>query len=395
MKIILVGSCVKKDEMINYPALSVAGNKMLLGFAEGFAQNNCSVDVVSVTPRAMIRFKKNGEPFFQKRITYKEKGVNYTLIDYCNFFGLKQITVYKSILKELKRIIREHKENTKEKIVVFVYNTISYFAKPVVKFCNKKEIMKCGIIADLPILKKKSLLHRIEDKEQIKLVSKFDALVSLTEYIGKDFAPNIPQCVVEAGVSNESYDHCNSSEKNDKKTIVYSGSLNELSGIDVALKAMNFIDDKNIVLNIYGDGSFRKDVEQASAVDKRIQYCGHIDNKTMLKIQQSADLLICPRKKDNFTTKYTFPSKILEYCCSGTPVLCNKLLGVPTEYDNYVNFAIDENPAIWAEKIEEILCDSEGLYKQKALNAKNILLNKKSWKKQTKKIIEFLKDLNK
>ena len=33
MVFIIVGSCVKKEDMVKYPNISVAGNKMLLGFA--------------------------------------------------------------------------------------------------------------------------------------------------------------------------------------------------------------------------------------------------------------------------------------------------------------------------------------------------------------------------
>ena len=104
MKIVLVGSCVKKEDMNKYPALSVAGNKMLLGFAEGLAVNDCEVELVSVVPRTMHRFRRNGEPLFQREAEYLSNSVRFHIIGYINFLLLKQITIYCHIRKALKKL---------------------------------------------------------------------------------------------------------------------------------------------------------------------------------------------------------------------------------------------------------------------------------------------------
>ena len=90
-------------------------------------------------------------------------------------------------------------------------------------------------------------------------------------------------------------------------------------------------------------------------------------------------------------TKYSFPSKVLEYICSGTPVLANRLVGIPSEYDELINYPEDESALAWSKAIIEILCDSKyNQYQKKALNAKKIVFAEKTWKKQVEKVVNFL-----
>lgn len=392
MKIVIVGACVRRQDYKLYKSLSVAGNKMLLGFAEGFVENGCSVEVVSVTPRAMRRFKKNGEPLFQKEDFYTDNLVDFNIIKYCNFIPLKQRSIRINIGKKLKKIIKNHKKTSEEEIVVCVYNTFSYFVRSVIKYTKKFNVLSCGIIADMPTKNiKKGPLRKIEDRLQEKYVSKLDVLVPLTKQIAEDFAPNSPYLVVEAGLDVKNYANLENKKKNNSvKKVVFSGSLDSLSGIQLALDAFKFIDSDEVVFNVYGRGKYSVNVEEASKADKRIKYCGVVDNQSMLKLQREADLLICPRLSDDYTTKYTFPSKVLEYICAGVPVLCNKLEGIPDEYTNYIEFAANEKPETWAQKMLEILSDKEGYYYKKAQLAKQTVFEIKTWKTQTAKVKKFL-----
>ena len=389
MNVIIVGSCVKKEEMIKYPALSVAGNKMLLGFSEGFVSNDCNVDVISVTPRAMRFLKKNGEPLFQKKDSYSSNGVCFNIVSYVNIPFFKQFTIYLSIKKALKKLLKEQKRVACQ-TVVCVYNTISYFAKPVFKMAKKYNVKTCGIIADLPLKSlKKNLINRKEDERQEKLIKNFDMLIPLTDHIAKDFAPSLPFCRIEAGINPTDFKSSNRSEQEQLiKKVVFSGTLNELSGIELAISSMEYLREKNILLEIYGDGPLREYVQEKSRNNLNIRYCGRVDNATMLAIQKNADLLICPRKSDGYTTKYTFPSKVLEYICSGTPVLTNKLLGIPNEYKDYVYFAEDESPHTWANKMQLLLNDPDS--KIYANVSRKAVLKEKNWKEQTRKAKKFI-----
>ena len=388
MSIIYIGSAVDRELLKTLPDASVAGNKMQLGFIKGLKEKGIDTTVLSVEPHGM--WKMNKKPIFIKNRTLHDENLTIHTLGYINIPGFKQLMIEKKYEYCLERMLRSNKY--KDSVMV-VYNTMSIFAKPVLKMANKYNLKAVAIIADLPIQEKKNWFRRYEDKMQIKAIGKFSALIPLTELIAADFAPGIPYCVIEAGCNV--VDYPSEQEKlylsKEKKTIVFSGTLNSLSGIELLLNAMEYINDECINLEIYGDGPLRNYVVSKTKVQRNTHYKGCVSNDKMIQIQMAADLLVCPRKKDSFMTKYSFPSKVLEYICSGTPVLANRLVGIPSEYDELINYPEDESALAWSKAIIEILCDSKyNQYQKKALNAKKIVFAEKTWKKQVEKVVNFL-----
>ena len=76
-------------------------------------------------------------------------------------------------------------------------------------------------------------------------------------------------------------------------------------------------------------------------MDYRIKYFGNRPNEEVIEYQKKAKILINPRFSSNEFTKYSFPSKLIEYMSSGTPVLTTRLLGIPDDYEDKM-FYIDE-----------------------------------------------------
>ncbi len=383
MRIIFVGSVVPNNEMFLFRDLSVAGNKMQLGFINGFSENNIDTTCISVEPHKMWMF--NHRPLFVKKSIFQINNRCRTIgIRFCNFFAIKQFSIIKNIYKEIKH------QKPDEDTILIVYNTMTIFAEPVLKIAKRFKC-KCGVVvADLPIQYKKSLLRRIEERRQINYISKFDFLIPLTEKIAFDFAPNTPFCVIEAGLD------CNSDIESDyqfsdgKKHIVYSGALNQLSGIDIVLE-LSKQGKNDFILDIFGSGIYEKEVQKYANTNSNIVYHGVVPNSKMISIQKSADLLICPRHPDNFTTKYTFPSKLLEYIFAGVPVLANRLPGVPLEYDNLINIVEKDDVTSWRKAIDDIL-SNYAYYKRRAVRAKKICSLTKNWDSQCKKVIAFLEE---
>lgn len=389
MSVIFIGSTVDKESLKKLKAASIAGNKMQLGFIKGFLNNNIKTIAISVEPQEM--WKMNNNPIFIRSKYLKDGNVEIFTISYINIPIIKQISIIINLKRKIKKIISkdEFKKST-----LIVYNTMSIFANPTLKIAKQKKLLKIAIIADLPIKKKKNFVRKLEDKKQINYIKKFDALIPLTQYIAEDFAPNVPFYVIEAGCNpddyNEKQEIFDFNKKN--KVIIFSGTLNELSGIELLLETMELIEDKTIYLNIFGDGPLKKYVIEKTKNLSNVNYLGKVSNDQMLKNQKEACLLVCPRKKDDFTTKYTFPSKILEYICSGVPVLSNKLYGIPKEYEKYINFTKNETPQEWKNNIKNILDSKKyNFFLNKALEAKRICLKNKSWDNQVKNLVEYLK----
>ena len=77
---------------------------------------------------------------------------------------------------------------------------------------------------------------------------------------------------------------------------------------------------------------FKKLAQQYPAV----KYKGVAPNAVIVEEELKATLLVNPRPTGEEYTKYSFPSKNMEYMASGTPVLTTCLPGMPAEYNEYV-----------------------------------------------------------
>ena len=100
-------------------------------------------------------------------------------------------------------------------------------------------------------------------------------------------------------------------------------------------------------------------------------------------------LLVNPRPTDGSFTRYSFPSKNLEYMASGTPLLTTKLPGMPAEYAAYVYFFKDESVEGMSATLKELLSKPAEELHQKGMTAKKYILDNKTEIEQARKILGF------
>ena len=387
MKITFIGTAVDNELLKRLPDASIAGNKMQLGFIYGFKKNNIEMDVVSIEPQKMWSF--NFKPIFVKEKKLAEGDILISTLSYCNVPILKQISIKHAIKQALKKTVNDDS-------ILIVYNTMSIFAKPVLQVA-KKYSCKCGaVIADLPIKRKKGLFRLIEDKRQISYIDRFDFILPITKLIHTDYAPNTPSQVIEGGCFKDNPIFNNSENENHtgQKRIIFSGTINALSGLELLIKAMDYVEE-NIILDIYGKGPDEQKIRHLIENKKNIIYHGFVSNSEMTILQKNADLLACPRKADNYITKYTFPSKILEYLTIGVPIISNWLPGFPIDYKDLLNIPNSESPQDWGKMINSVLNKNSSYYQQKAIFAKTYCQENKNWETQTKKVLSLISTIKK
>jgi glycosyltransferase involved in cell wall biosynthesis len=109
------------------------------------------------------------------------------------------------------------------------------------------------------------------------------------------------------------------------------------------LDAFEKITDLEYRLWICGEGELRKEIIKRSRRDPRIIYYGQIPRERVLQLQREATVLVNPRTSEGEFTKYSFPSKTMEYLASGTPSIIHKLPGIPDEYFKFCFVPEEEN----------------------------------------------------
>ena len=175
---------------------------------------------------------------------------------------------------------------------------------------------------------------------------------------------------------------------------MYSGAVDRRNGILILLEAFSLIKQSNYKLIICGDGSDKDAVIAAQHKDNRIEYKGQIPRETILELQREATLLINPRQPLEDFTKYSFPSKIMEYLASATPVLTYKLAGIPEEYFQYCYVIEDMSTIVLAGKIMEICSMDNEILLEKGRRAQNFILEKKNPQAQVSRILDMLSNNN-
>ena len=103
-----------------------------------------------------------------------------------------------------------------------------------------------------------------------------------------------------------------------------------------------------------------------------------------------AALLVNPRPTNEEYTKYSFPSKNMEYMVSGTPVLTTDLPGMPRDYLPYVYLIEKEDVEGVAESFKYVLNISQCDRDSKGFEAKRYVIENKSNVKQAAKVINLI-----
>ena len=175
-----------------------------------------------------------------------------------------------------------------------------------------------------------------------------------------------------------------------KKVIIYAGSIQRLYGIQNLVEGFVKANIPNAELRIFGSGDYRDELVGVAMEHENINYMGICSNEEVVRQEQRAMLLVNPRPIAPEYTKYSFPSKNMEYMISGTPVLTTKLPGMPKEYYPHVYFIEDETPEGISKVLQEICAKSLEERTQKGIQARQFVLDKKTNVAQAKKIIDFI-----
>jgi len=323
------------------------------------------------------------------------------------FINVKGLEIYHKLTKLYRPVMKwiKSNENSKEKLVIFVYSAQPQFLYTVKRIKTEyKDVRICLIVPDLPeymtVNDKKTLLRYIYNRfmkdglrrivyDNIKYV---DSFVILTEHMKEPLMINDRPYVVVEGVAGVYADDENPERISTGSfiDIVYTGTLARKYGIvDLVLEFMK-IKDNRYRLVICGEGDSRREIESLAIKDPRVIFKGPREHKEVLKIQRQAALLVNPRKNDEEYTRYSFPSKTMEYMLSGRPVLMFRLDGIPREYDEYLYYFDDWPKSSMAEVITEICEAMPGKPDELGEKAKRYVLENKSPEKQSKKILDMV-----
>lgn len=176
---------------------------------------------------------------------------------------------------------------------------------------------------------------RIETAIFSALARRVDYFVVLTPFMAERIGIEPSRFVVVEGIFDEvdyAPEEVAPPDDPGRRSFLYSGSLAARYGILDLLEAFERIEAPDARLWICGSGDAGAAVADLARRDRRVRYLGQLPRDQVLGLQGHASVLVNPRPPTHEFTRYSFPSKTMEYMGAGKPVIMHRLPGVPDDY---------------------------------------------------------------
>ena len=306
-------------------------------YLEGFKANNVDVEVLSLIPVAARKM-----PYRIKRFPMEtEEGVTYRYVPFIRSAAVYHIFVFFYILF---RVWGWCLRNRKDGFVFYdVLIPSRCLGTSLGALLGRGKTV--ALVTDMPGL---------SGGKRVKSIYRSDFFVFLTRQMDPVLNPyHHPSIVVEALVSAGA--GAAHPVKNITRDILDAGGIVESYGLGVLCDAFMTLEDPDLRLVFYGDGPYVPAIKDYSQKDDRIVYMGTAKNDVVFEAEKRATLLVNPRFTGADYTRYSFPSKNIEYMVTGTPIVTTRLVGIPEDHMPYIYTFDEETKVGFAATIRRLL----------------------------------------
>jgi glycosyltransferase involved in cell wall biosynthesis len=322
---------------------------------EGFRRLSCNFDVISAPfvgswPNASDIFHFHDFSDGQNLCRY---------VPFNNVWGIRNFSRAAALKQALEDFIMD--EDPRKLILCYCAHTP--FLEAAVYAKNRDSRIKiCLYVPDLPdymnLSANRSFLYDVAKKYDIavmtRLMKQVDSFVLLTEHMKNRLPVGDKPCAVIEGIvtAAELADRPKPKTDDGLIRVVYTGKLNEKFGVKHLADAFCMLPGPNWRLVLCGRGDCEAYIAEKSAADSRILYLGQVTAEAAKEQIRNADVLVNPRRNDAEYTKYSFPSKNVEYLLSGNPVVGYMLDGMGQAYRDFMYIVADDRPESLRDAIE-------------------------------------------
>lgn len=375
-------------------ALSWANNTLQWSYIDGFSE--CYGTLYSLSAPQLGSYPKRYKKlFFKSHIT----NGNVQCCSFCNISLLKKYSRKISVLARLNDIVKKMQRNSN--IHLYIYDVDIPLIKAALTVRKKYPNIKiCLIVPDLPDLTghENKILWRIygkiREEKMHRLYKQIDNWILLSKYM----VERIPEAegksiVIEGMINTCTVDNTSVAINPKEKIILYTGAVSVRNNCINLAKAFFSVKDSSARLVFCGLGDAIIHIQRMAQLDPRIECRGQVNRKEVLQLQKQAYLLVNPRQGILDFSRYSFPSKLMEYYASGTPVLMYHIDGIPDEYYQFCLVPADLSITELTNSINKALGFSHEELRIIGNRARSFILTSKSHTKQCEKVMNFMKTI--
>lgn len=377
--------------------LQAADNIYQWNIIDGLLENLASQTLYIINSAPVGCYPQSNKRLMFRSRKGKYKNAVLHEIGFLNIPGIKEVIRFFSYIRLIQKYAKKDR-----RLVIYGLYLPQLLALKFVKLFRPNYVDAAIFIDDLPgqygILPSSFVRRTIKmffDNQIISILNDGKTIshfALLTEQMSNVLQMHERNFTIIEGIARENKELNSNYLKDAKKRIIYyAGTLNSEYGIETLTDAFMQIQGDEYELWICGDGNARENVEKAVLADKRIRYYGFVDKEKADDLRDHADVLVNPRKNEGAYTKYSFPSKTIEYMLAAKPIIMYKLDGIPTEYDYFLNYVSGEQLIDLTKKIVDVcVADSKDAEERARKGREWILLNKNP-KAQMAKLLSLFK----
>ena len=404
MEILYCGIITEKERfkalLEEIGSMPFAQSKLEHMILEGFEKNEFHDTITILSTLPVPRY-----PRYKKLWVNLKPGTLYGHdLRYNSFVNLpviKQLSTFFSNVWSMNRWARGRRKGEGGVILIYGTNPLNSIPAFLTRWIHGTPVVTYVTEIDsLRLFDAESLASRIKNRTYISLSKfverSFDGYLLLSDHMREkietgDRPVEILEGMVRENIATEEADGQEAAEmKRSSEEIIYAGTLNRRYGIENLVRAFLSLEDEKHKLIIYGRGDYEKELESICKAHDNVVYLGAKPNEEVVRAEKKAKLLVNPRPSDETFTRFSFPSKILEYMTTGTPCLITRLEGIPDEYYNYCYAFQEESVEGMAQMLKKVLEVDNDKLKKKGLEAKKFVIQEKNNIRQTQKISLFL-----
>ena len=293
-------------------------------------------------------------------------------VPFHNLWGVRNL----SRAAALKKAVRAFAEDPAKEKLILVYCAHTPFleAAEYAKGLDPR-IRVCFYVPDLPdymnLNADRSRLYdmakAVDNRKMRRHMACVDSFVLLTEPMAECLpVGDRPRAVIEGILDRERLEEPPApAGGSDLKYIVYTGKMNEKFGLLRLAEGFSLLPDEHLRLVLCGSGECLEALRVAAGKDPRIRVLGQVPPSEAAAWQRRAAVLVNPRPDNEAYTKYSFPSKNVEYLLTGKPVAAFQLAGMPPRYREFLYEIGADTPEEMAKALSAALKASPGQTQRK------------------------------
>jgi len=252
---------------------------------------------------------------------------NVYMPPFINIVGLKRLIFSIFILIALIR--------TRPSIVVkYNITAVEAFVLLIYRIVNPATFL-VAVIQDVHYTKNKGVgVKKIFELLAMKLVTRFDMLIPISERIKNDFFFSTEKTrVFNGGLTRQGRSLLAASDDKLEPYAVFAGALMPYNGIDLLVRRW-ISENIEIELHVFGKGSSDSLVHDAAVRYPTIIFHGFKSEEEVSSWQKNALVNFCLRYSEGIEAAYFFPSKLFNIICAPGAVMANRFDGFPSALEN-------------------------------------------------------------